>query len=71
MKRLQKKGIGTQVHYIPVYTQPYFKNNFGYKWGDCPIAEDYYQRALSLPLYPKMSDEDVGRVIKAVKGLCI
>lgn len=69
MKELQKKGIGTQVHYIPIHTQPYYKNNFGYNWGDCPIAESYYQKALSLPLYPKMSDVEVEYVIKAVKGL--
>jgi len=69
MKKLQKDGIMTQVHYIPVHTQPYYKNNFGYDWGDYPVSENYYKKALSLPLYPKMSNEDVDRVVKAVKGL--
>jgi UDP-4-amino-4,6-dideoxy-N-acetyl-beta-L-altrosamine transaminase len=69
MEKLQKNGIGTQVHYIPVHTQPYYKNNFGYNWGDYPVSESYYQKALSLPLYPKMSDEDVEYVIENIKYL--
>lgn len=67
MKELRDKGIGTQVHYIPVPTQPYYKNNFGYKDGDYPVAEKYYEQELSLPLYPGLSDDDVNTVIKAVK----
>lgn len=67
MKELREKGIGTQVHYIPVPTQPYYKNTFGYKDGDYPVAEKYYEQELSLPLYPGLSDDDVYTVIKAVK----
>lgn len=67
MQELRDKGIGTQVHYIPVHTQPFYKNTFGYKDGDYPVAETYYEQELSLPLYPGMSDEDVENVIKAVK----
>lgn len=67
MQELRDKGIGTQVHYIPVPTQPYYKNNFGYKDGDYPVAEKYYEQELSLPLYPGLSDDDVDTVIKAVK----
>lgn len=67
MKDLRDKGIGTQVHYIPVPTQPFYKNTFGYKDGDYPVAEKYYEQELSLPLYPGLSDDDVDTVIKAVK----
>ena len=67
MQELREKGIGTQVHYIPVSTQPYYKNTFGYKDGDYPVAEKYYDQELSLPLYPGLSDDDVDTVIKAVK----
>lgn len=67
MQELRGKGIGTQVHYIPVPTQPFYKNTFGYKDGDYPIAEKYYEQELSLPLYPGLSDDDVNTVIKAVK----
>jgi len=66
MKELYQKGIGTQVHYIPVHLQPYYRENFGYKTGDFPVSEHYYSHCLSIPLYPKMTDEDVQRVIKAV-----
>lgn len=67
MAELREKGVGTQVHYIPVPTQPYYKENYGYKDGDYPIAERYHEQELSLPLYPGLSDGDVDMVINAVK----
>jgi len=57
------------VHYIPVHTQPYYQENYGYKWGDYSVAEDYYEKALSIPLYPKMTDDDVYYVIEKIIGL--
>lgn len=69
MEELKKNNIGTQVHYIPVHTQPYYKQNFGYKWGDYPAAEVYYSKALSLPLYPLMKDEEVEYVIAQIINL--
>ena len=69
MEKLREKGVGTQVHYIPVYTQPYYRRTFGYDWGICPNAERYYAKALSIPLYPGMSDDDVDTVIAAVGGM--
>jgi UDP-4-amino-4,6-dideoxy-N-acetyl-beta-L-altrosamine transaminase len=68
-KKLQKSGIGVQVHYIPVYTQPYYQKTFAYKLGDFPIAENYYSRALSLPIYPKMNKAEVRYVVKCAKDL--
>jgi len=67
IKSLAEEGIGTQVLYIPVHTQPWYKKTYGYKQGDCPVAEAYYQKTLSLPLYPKMSNEMVERVVKSAK----
>ncbi len=67
MADLKNHGIGTQVHYIPVHLQPYYQSSFGYKKGDYPMAEKYYEQCLSLPLYPKMSDKDVEYVISKVK----
>ena len=67
MQELREKGVGTQVHYIPVPTQPFYKETFGYKDGDYPVSEKYYEQELSLPLYPGLSDEDVNTVINAVK----
>jgi len=70
MAFLKERGVGTQVHYIPVHTQPYYRSRFGYGFGDCPVAEAYFERALSLPLYPAMSDADVETVVSAVEILC-
>ena len=60
--KLRKRGLGVQVHYIPVYLQPYYQQ-LGYKKGLCPNAEDFYEREISIPLYPDMSSEDVDYVI--------
>lgn len=67
MQKLRERGVGTQVHYIPVPNQPYYKEKFGYKNGDYPKTEAYYEKELSLPLYPGMSDDDVDLVINSVK----
>lgn len=69
MLELRKKGIQTQVHYIPVHTQPYYQEKFNTGWGDCPNAEKYYQQCLSIPLYPGMRDSDVERVIGEVANI--
>jgi dTDP-4-amino-4,6-dideoxygalactose transaminase len=66
---LKEAGIGTQVHYIPVHLQPYYSERFGFKPGDYPRAEAYYQQCLSIPLFPRMSDDEVDRVIRSIKGL--
>jgi UDP-4-amino-4,6-dideoxy-N-acetyl-beta-L-altrosamine transaminase len=67
VERLRERGVGTQVHYIPVHRQPYYQK----RYGDLalPGAEAWYARCLSLPLYPGMADEDVGRVAEALKAV--
>ncbi|MDA3799809.1 MAG: UDP-4-amino-4,6-dideoxy-N-acetyl-beta-L-altrosamine transaminase [Kiritimatiellae bacterium] len=65
-KALREAGIFAQVHYIPVYLQPWYYKQFGYKRGKCPKAEMIYENCLSIPLYPSMNDEDVERVIDIV-----
>ncbi len=69
MEELKAKGVGTQVHYIPVHLHPYYREHFGFKEGDFPKAEEYYQQCLSIPLYPKMTDDDVKHVIHAIMEL--
>jgi len=69
MAELAAAGIGTQVHYIPVHLQPWYRRTYGYGPGKCPVAEAYYERALSLPLYPALTDDDVARVIGSVRAL--
>jgi perosamine synthetase len=71
MIELRKQGIGSQVLYIPVHLQPWYRKNYLYGVGKCPVAEDYYGRALSLPLYAGLTDDDVGRVITAVRSVVI
>jgi len=69
MQSLRDKGVGTQVLYIPVYLQPYYRQTYGYEAGKCPNSESYYTQALSLPLYPSMSDEDVTKVIATLRDV--
>ena len=64
---LLAENIGVNVHYIPVHLQPYYQKRFGYHLGDFPKAENYYSRAITLPIFPKMTDKDVDDVIRAVK----
>ncbi|MBJ7539815.1 UDP-4-amino-4,6-dideoxy-N-acetyl-beta-L-altrosamine transaminase [Marinomonas transparens] len=63
---LRQNGIGTQVHYIPVHTQPYYQN-LGFAEGDFPVAEDYYQRTLSLPLFADLTQSQQVKVVNALK----
>lgn len=66
MDELRARGVGSQVHYIPIPSHPYYRKKFGYKPGDFPNAEKMYERLLSLPIYPTMSADDVKRVVTAV-----
>lgn len=69
MAALAGEGVGSQVHYIPVYRQPWYVARQGDRSGRFPDNEAWYARCLSLPLYPAMTDEDADRVIAAVRGL--
>jgi len=64
VEALRGKGVGSQVHYIPVHTQPYYRQRYGDL--DLPGASAWYDRCLSLPLYPAMADSDVDRVVDAL-----
>ena len=66
VETLRERGVGSQVHYIPVHRQPYYRDRYGAP--DLPGAEAWYARCLSLPLYPGMADADVGRVTDALKA---
>ncbi len=66
MEKLLLKGVGSQVHYIPVYRQPYYRRNYTYAFNDYPEAEKYYKECLSLPLFPSMTDKDVSKVVSAL-----
>lgn len=65
---LRERGIGVNVHYIPVHTQPYYRR-LGFQLGDFPAAENYYREAMSLPLFPSMSFQQQDAVIEALRDL--
>lgn len=63
---LQAEGIGVNVHYIPVHLHPFYRERFGTVHGMCPMAERAYEEIISLPIFPRMTDNDVWDVVKAV-----
>jgi len=65
-EQLRAEGVGVNLHYIPVHLQPYY-SQFGFGTGDFPEAENYYSQAISLPLYPDLSEADQDRVVEALK----
>jgi len=69
IEELKARNIATSVHFIPVHIHPYYRDKFGYKPSDFPVAYGEYQRMVSLPLYPRMSDQDVDDVIEAVRDV--
>jgi dTDP-4-amino-4,6-dideoxygalactose transaminase len=64
---LRAHGVGVQVHYIPLHLQPYYRDCYGHRRGDFPVAEAYYDSCITLPLFPAMSDGDVLTVIDRVR----
>lgn len=68
---MRENNIFVQVHYIPLHLMPYYRENFGYKKEDFPVAEDYYSREVSLPMYPTLKDEELEYIIKVIKNFKI
>lgn len=66
IEELKAENIGTTVNFIPIHYHPYYRDNLPYQKGDFPVAERAYERLISLPLYPKMTEDDLGEVMEAV-----
>ncbi len=66
IQRLSESGIGTSVHFIPLHLHPYYRRTFGYRESDAPVAAAEYRRAISLPIYPDLTDEQADRVVEAL-----
>lgn len=66
---LRRHKIGSSVHFIPIHMHPYYRDKYGYKPTDLPIAYAEYQRMLSLPIHPRLTDVDVEDVIEAVRAI--
>jgi dTDP-4-amino-4,6-dideoxygalactose transaminase len=69
IEELRQRGIGTSVHFIPVHLHPYFREALGVGPGDFPVSEQVFAGLISLPLYPRMEDSDVARVVAAVREI--
>jgi dTDP-4-amino-4,6-dideoxygalactose transaminase len=63
-------GISVNLHYIPVYRQPFYEK-MGFKAGHCPQAEDYFSEALSLPIFPDLSEGEFSHVIRSLKSILL
>jgi dTDP-4-amino-4,6-dideoxygalactose transaminase len=68
IERLYESGVGCSVHYIPLHLQPYWRDTFGLRNDMFPVSQSAYERMVSLPIYSKMTDEDVQFVIDAVRA---
>lgn len=66
---MAEKGIGCSVHFIPLHIQPYWRDTYNLKPQDFPNALHLFERAVSLPLYTKMSEKDLKRVVEAVRNI--
>jgi dTDP-4-amino-4,6-dideoxygalactose transaminase len=69
IEELRHRGIGTAVHFIPLHLHSYYQRNWGYCNGQFPVAERYFNRCLSLPLYPAMTQEDAERVVDSLHDI--
>lgn len=69
INRLKQQGIGTQVHYIPVFKQPYYKEYWNTSGDQFENTKKYYEQCLSIPLYPSMTDDQVDKVIQCIRQL--
>ncbi len=66
---LKELGIGTSVHFIPLHLHPYYRRQWGYRPEDCPVATAEYERVISLPLWPGMSNDDIDRVVSGLEAI--
>jgi len=71
IEELKARNIGASVHFIPIHLHAYYRDKYGYKPEDFPVAFSNYQRVVSLPLHPGLSDKDVDDVIEAVRDIVV
>jgi perosamine synthetase len=71
IEALREEGIGTSVHFIPLHLHPYYRDTLGYKPQNFPNASSAFERIVSLPIYPRMTEADVENVITAVRKTAI
>lgn len=70
IRRLGEAGIGASVHFIPLHLHPHYQRTYGYRPGDFPVAERIFERSVSLPIWPGMTDAQVDRVATTLLEIC-
>ena len=68
-ERMKGIGINLQVHYIPIHLQPFYQKNYGFQQGDFPTSENFYNNELSLPIYPRLTNDEQKLVVENIKQL--
>ena len=68
-EKMKQAGINSQVHYVPVHLQPFYKKKYGFSTGDYPIAETFYNNTVSMPVYPSLNDADVYKVLEETTNI--
>jgi perosamine synthetase len=71
VEALRERQIGASVHFIPLHMHPYYRDQMGYRKEDFPVATSVFETILSIPIYPKMSPDQVTRVIEAVRDIAV
>ena len=66
---MKERGIGTSVHFIPIHHHPYYRETYGWAPGDFPVADEAFETMVSLPLYTRMTDSAIDRVVTAVEDI--
>ena len=66
---MRDAGISLQVHYIPVHIQPFYQKHYGFDFGDFPVSEGFYRMAVSLPIYPTLTNEELELVVNNILGI--
>ena len=69
IEALKKEQIGTSVHFMPLHMHPYYRERYGYHRDDFPHARAAFERSISLPIYSRMSEADIRRVVDVVRSL--
>ena len=69
IEALKKSGVGASVHFIPLHLHPYYRSRFGFTPADFPVASEAFERIVSLPIYPRMTDADIRHVIESVRTI--
>ena len=69
IEKLKSHGIVTSVHFIPLHLQPYYAKKYGYKKGEFPVTESAYEKIISLPLYPKLTEKQIYHIVEVIRKL--